>query len=50
MADDTTSAQRLRRVLWRACWIVVALIPGAAVVVIAVKLLSHAARHVLAGD
>jgi hypothetical protein len=50
MAGDTTAAQRLRRIIWRAWWIVAAFTPGVVVVVIAVKLLSHAARHVLASD
>jgi ABC-type dipeptide/oligopeptide/nickel transport system permease subunit len=49
MAGVSTAVQHLQRVFWRAWWIV-AVLPGLAIVVIAVRLLSQAARYVLAGQ
>jgi hypothetical protein len=49
MAGASTTAQILERIYWRAWWIV-AILPGVAFIVVAVKLLRPAVGYMLAGS
>ena len=49
MARHSRTAQILERIYWRA-WFVVAILPGVALIVVAVKLLHPAVSYVLAGN
>ena len=49
MARDSRTAQMLERIYWRA-WLVIAILPGLALIVAAVKWLSPAVTYALAGN